>query len=153
MTISQIAVQRYSPGDTAEGTFQDFTIRLGLTDQDMLGSSFEDNLIPGTGQTAFYRDSVILVNSPDEWVYFTLDSPFWYNGSDNLIIEFLWSEGYTEDSCMYSWHWESGSIRSITGEYDDDTGTMSSLVIMFRLQGDMTLSNSTFGEIKTILGS
>jgi hypothetical protein len=153
MEITELGCKRYSPGETDQATFFDFTIYMALTDSDMLTSTFEDNWIPGTRYQVFYRDSMTITNSPDDWVYFTLDTPYWYNGQENLIIEFLWSDGTTDDSCMYSWHWDSGTIRSITAEYSADTGTMSSLVIMFMLQGELELSSATFAEIKSLFGT
>jgi len=148
MEISSVSCRRYSPGDTVEGTFYDFTIYLAHSDVDQLSSQFDANWIEGTREMVFYRDSLTLSNSPDDWVEFILDSQYWYNGSDNLVLEFLWSDAVTNQSCMYSWHWESGAIRSITGEYQDSTGTMSSLVLMIMLNGDMSLPTITFGSLK-----
>jgi len=153
MEIAQLGCQRYSPGETVEGTFYDYEIYMGLTENDMLSSTFEDNWMPGTRRLVFHRDTMTLSNSPDEWVEFTLDTPFWYNGTDNLIVEIMWSSAETDDSCMYTWHWNSGTIRSITGAYSNPTGTMGSLVIMFRFQGEMGQTSATFGEIKALMGS
>ena len=153
MEISQISCQRYSPGETVEGTFYNYEIYLGLTNTDMLSSTYEDNWLPGTRQLVFHRDTMPISNSPEDWVNFVLDTPFWYNGSDNLIVEVMWSSADTDDSCMYTWHWNSGTIRSITGEYSNPTGTMGSLVIMFKFEGDMGQTEATFGQIKSLLGS
>lgn len=152
MDISAIACRRYTPGDTVEGTFHDFSIYLALSDQDAVGSTFDDNYMEGTRILVFSRDTMTISNSPEEWVEFVLDNPFWFNGEDNLVVEFLWSSAETDDSCMYTWHWDTGAIRSINGEYGGSTGTMSSLVIMLRFSGDMALASSTFGGIKASLG-
>ncbi|MCK5064232.1 MAG: hypothetical protein KAQ97_03045 [Candidatus Fermentibacteraceae bacterium] len=153
MDISAISCNRYSPGETVEGTFYDFSIYLALFDQDEIGSTFSENYIEGTRICVFSRDTMTISNSPNEWVQFDLDIPFWFNGTDNLIVEFLWSSAETDDSCMYTWHWNTGTIRSINGEYESPTGTMSSLVIMFLFEGDLQLNSSTFGSIKALLGS
>ncbi len=152
MDISAISCQRYSPGETVEGTFYDFSIYLALSDQDVVGSTFTENYIAGTRICVFSRDTMTISNSPYDWVQFDLDTPFWFNGTDNLIVEFLWSSAETEDSCMYTWHWNTGTVRSINGEYESPTGSMSSLVIMFRFGGSMHLDSSTFGGIKAMLG-
>ncbi len=152
MEISLIACQRFSPGETVEGTFYDFSIYLALSDQSMLGSTFEENYIEGSRFCVFSRDTLTISNSPNEWVEFSLDTTFWFNGNDNLIVEFLWSSAETEGSCMYSWHWNTGSIRSISGEYGSPTGTMSSLLMMLLFEGEMQLDSSTFGRIKAVLG-
>jgi hypothetical protein len=152
MEISSIACQRFSPGETVEGTFYNFSICLALTDLEMLGSTFDENYIEGTRVCVFSRDTLTISNSPNEWVDFNLDLPYWFDGSNNLIVEFLWSSAETDDSCMYTWHWNTGDIRSISGEYGSSTGTMSSLLIMFRFSGELLLENSTFGSIKALLG-
>lgn len=153
MDISQLSCQRYSPGETVEGTFYDFQIYMGLTDQEVLSSSFEANWLPGTRQLVFQRDTMTVSNSPEEWVSFTFDQDFWYNGEDNLLVEIMWSSAETDDSCMYTWHWNTGSIRSINGGYGDPTGTMGSLLIMFRFQGALSCEVDTFAGIKSTLGS
>jgi hypothetical protein len=152
MEISTIGCQRYSPGETVEGIFYDFSIYFALSDQGVVGPAFDENYIEGTRICVFSRDTLTISNSPNEWVDFNLDTPFWYSGTDNLIVEFLWSSAETEDSCMYSWHWNTGVIRSISGEYGSPTGTMSSLLIMLRFEGEMQLESSTFGCIKAMLG-
>lgn len=153
MNISALSCQRFTPGETVEGTFYDFEIYMGLTDQDMLSSTFENNWLPDTRQLVFHRDTMTISNSPEEWVDFGFDQGFWYNGEDNLIVEVMWSSADTDDSCMYTWHWNTGSIRSINGEYSNPTGTMGSLLIMFRFQGELSCSTDTFAGIKSTLGS
>jgi hypothetical protein len=152
MVIEQLSCQRYTPGETVEGTFYDFDIYLGLTDEDALGSTFESNWLPGTRQLVLHRDSMTISNSPEDWVQFPLDQAFWYNGEDNLLVEIMWSSAYTDDSCMYTWHWNTGSIRSINGGYSDPTGTMGSLLIMFMFQGQLSCVPDTFAGVKTAFG-
>ena len=153
MDISALSCQRFTPGETVEGTFYDFEIYLGLTDQEMLSSTFENNWLPETRQLVFHRDTMTISNSPEEWVNFAFDQGFWYNGEDHLIVEVMWSSADTDDSCMYTWHWNTGSIRSINGEYSNPTGTMGSLLIMFKFQGELSFSPDTFAGIKSTLGS
>ncbi len=47
MDISAISCQRYSPGETVEGTFYDFSIYLALSDQDIRLTEFGDDLSAG----------------------------------------------------------------------------------------------------------
>jgi len=150
MTVESIACKRYSPGNPAVGLFIDFEICMGLTGNDILGPVFDDNYIPGSRTTVFERDSISLSPDPDDWQVFELDTPYWYNGEDNLLIEFLWSEGETEDECLYSWHWNTGTIRSLAGEYEDVSGTMSSLVVMLRFEGSLGFVQTTHGAIKSL---
>lgn len=153
MDIALLSCQRYTPGETVQGTFYDYEIYMGLAESDMLSPTFTDNWVPGTRQLVFHRDSMTISNSPEEWVDFVLDTPYWYNGQDNLLVEIMWSSADTDDSCMYTWHWNTGTIRSINGEYSNPTGTMGSLLIMFRFSGTLGQTSATFGEIKATLGS
>jgi hypothetical protein len=153
MEISSISCKRFSPGDTVEGTFYDFEVYLAQTELESLGSEFDENWVAGTRELVFQRDSLTLTNSPDQWVEFDLDAPYWYDGTQNLVFEFLWSSAETEDACMYSWHWDAGSIRSVNGGYADSTGTLSSLVLMLEIEGELALDGATFGGIKVLLGS
>jgi hypothetical protein len=151
MDISVLSCQRSTPGNPAEGTFYDFEVCMGLCTSDMLSPVFDDNYVPGTRTTVFFRDSLTLSPDPGDWQAFVLDTPFWYNGQDNLIVEFLWSDGETEDECLYSWHWDTGTIRSVSALYGAATGTMSSLMSMLRFTGELTLESTTFGAIKAIV--
>ena len=149
MDIASIACQRSTPGNPAVGEYYDFSIWMGLCDADMLSSTFDDNYIPGTMIQVFHRDTLTLSPSPGEWQGFDLDTTFWYNGQDNLIVEFQWSGGDTEDDCLYSWHWNTGTIRSISALYGSSTGTMSSLVVMLRFTGVLALEQTTFAGVKS----
>jgi hypothetical protein len=150
MDIDILTCQRSSPGNPAEGTFYDFQIYMGLCETDMLSSAFEDNYILGTRILVFSRDTLTLSPSAGEWQDFDLDAPYWYNGQDNLLVEFLWSGGDTEDDCLYSWHWDTGTIRSISGVYGAPSGTMSSLIVMLKFTGDLSLTQMTHGSIKAL---
>ena len=148
MDIGSLACQRSSPGNPATGVFYDFGIYMALSDDDVLSSAFDENYVPGTFRQVFYRDTLALSPAPGDWQDFELDQQFWYDGMHNLIVEFRWSGGTTADDCLYSWHWNTGTIRSVSALYGASTGTMSSLVVMLRFTGELALDQTTFAGVK-----
>jgi len=136
-----------SPSPDDHGTFNDMAIYMGLCGSDQLGTTFDDNYIPGTRILVLsgspYTTQTVGVN---EWFEFVFDTPFWYNGQDNLLIEIQWSSGA---GSLYSWNWNGGSNRCIYGLYGMATSLVqSSNVPNLRLNGTLSLTNSTFARIK-----
>ncbi|MEN8209662.1 MAG: hypothetical protein ABFR50_10490 [Candidatus Fermentibacteria bacterium] len=136
-----------SPSPDDHGTFYDMKIYMGLCASDQLGMTFDDNFIPGTRILVLsgspYSTQTVAVN---EWFEFTFDTPFWYNGQDNLLIEIQWSSG---SGSLYSWNWNGGSDRCVYGHYGQSSGlVLNSNVPNLRLDGTLSLSNTTFARIK-----
>jgi len=126
-------------------------IYLGLTEAAELGKEFDSNYISGTKTLVYdHNDLWLNAGSPGEWFTIDLDNSFWYNGSDNLIIEFRWPGG---DESIYVWGWTDDVNRSVYGLYGDTTGTASHESILMRLNGTLALDASTFGAIKATLGT
>ena len=136
-----------SPSPDDHGTFNDMVIYMGLCDSDQLGSTFDDNYIAGTRilvlSSSSYVTETVGVN---EWFNFVCDTPFWYNCHDNLLIEIQWSSGL---GSLYTWNWDAGDNRSMYGEYGMSTALVQgSNVPNLRLNGTLSLSNSTFARFK-----
>ena len=67
-------------------------------------------------------------------------------GVDNLIIKIEWSSW---TGSLYTWHWNASGQRSIIGPYGASNGSeTSSDVPNIRLNGVLSLSNTSFGRIK-----
>ncbi len=145
-----ISLKRHSSGTTSgQTTFTDFEIWAGLTDSDVLGANFEDNFIPGTRTLLFSRESLLLEAEPNAWIPFELDSSYWYGGTHNLIIEILWSDGEELGTeCVYTWQWNTGTMRCTSGPYDSETGSQTSVIPLLQFSGEQTLSSTTFAGVK-----
>ena len=79
-----------------------------------------------------------------------LEESFWYNGSDNLLIEFDWPGG---ENAIYVWGWVDNDVnRSLNGEYGNSTGEQSWESLLLRFNGTLSLEPATFGSIKATLG-
>ncbi len=92
------------PGQTAEN----FTIRMKHTDLDLFSTIAFDG--PDSGWTTVFQDDVKV--SSTGWIQFDLSTPFIYNGTDNLMVDFSFdNSSATTDGRV--WSSSVGSIRSI----------------------------------------
>jgi hypothetical protein len=144
--IDELSFQRAVGGEPV-ATFNDFKMYMGLGAGDQLTTDYMANYISGT------RTQVLAASpysngaaNPNDWFDVVLDSPYWYNGQDNLIIEVEWSSGA---GSLYNWQWNGGSDRCVIGAYGASTGSSTeSLVPHLILNGTLSLESSTFGAIK-----
>ncbi len=146
-----ICLKRFSSGSTPAATaYENFQIWAGLTDDDVLSAVFDENFLPGTRTLLFDRDSLYLEAEPDTWIPFDLDTPYWYGGSDNLVIEILWSHGEELGSeCVYTWQWNTGQMRCASGQYTASSGSLTSVIPLLQFIGESSLQESTFAEVKS----
>jgi hypothetical protein len=150
--ISTVSFKRHSSGGPeAGGTFSDFEIRFALTDADVLSSSFDDNYLDWSVETVYSRDSIEFSAAPDQWLSIDLDQPYWYPGDRNLVIEVLWSAGVSAGDCIYTWQWNSETLRCTHGGYASPTGSQTALVPHILLSCDLTLEQTSFADIKSTL--
>lgn len=147
MKIETLSWKRHFSGDP-QGTFNDYSLYMGLCSNDELGVNFDDNYISGTRILVMSSSPYTTPSAnPNEWFDNILDTPFWYNGEDNLIIEVEWSSG---SGSLYSWHWDSGGQRCVIGPYGASSGSETiHNVPNLKLNGVLSLPSSTFGAIKT----
>ena len=136
-----------SLGGDPQGTYNDYSLYMGLCSSDVLGINFDDNYISGS-RTLVMSSSPYTTPpaDPNAWFDNILDTSFWYNGEDNLIIEIEWSDGV---GSLYTWHWNSSSQRCVIGPYGaSNASETTSDVPNIRLNGTLSLSDTTFGQIK-----
>ena len=144
--IESLSFKRHFSGHS-QGTYNDYSLYMGLCSSDELGTNFDDNYIPGTRILVMSSSSYTTPSAaPNEWFDNILDTSFWYNGVDNLIIEIEWSSG---TGSLYTWHWDASGQRCIIGPYGASIESeISSVMPNIKLNGVLSLSNSTFGQIK-----
>ncbi len=135
------------PSPEDQGTFNDLKIYLGLCESDELGLNFDDNYIEGTRTLVMSASSYTTETVPvGEWFEVVLDTPYWYNWQDNLIIEVEWSSG---DGSLYAFAWDGGPNRYIFAPYGSSSAPGADVKVPHLLiNGALELSSSTFGEIK-----
>lgn len=146
MEIESLSWRNPPASPDSSGNFTDLEIYVGLCNTDVLGNTYADNFIAGTRtlvlSSSYYSTGTVAVG---EWYDFELDTPYWYNGQDNLLIEVIWPSG---TGSLYSYAWPSNENRSCFGAYGSTSGGFQTRIPHLRLNGTLELSNTTFGAIK-----
>lgn len=149
MTISSVAWQR-APSGSDQGHYYNVEIYMGLCASDQLGAAFEGNWVPGTKTLVFEADTLDLAAAANEWESIGLNSPYWYDGQQNLLIDVQWASANTSYS-FYTWKWETGAARSIKStSLPAPTGILSTQMSELMLDVTLPLDQVTFGEVKTV---
>lgn len=151
MEIQSISWQRGTSGFSSSGTYNDLRIYLGYSSEDMLSTSFSNNYTPLSRTMVYQNDAGTISAEENEWFELVLDTPFWYNGVDNLILEISWESG-TGNPSVYHFDTPMTPVSLKSADPSGDQGFLSSTRSMFMLSGSQDLSPSTFGSVKVILG-
>lgn len=151
MTIETVAWQRGGSAGSSTGTYNNFKLYMGLASADVLSNTFADNYIAGTRTLVYQTSQQVMSAGADEWMTITLDTPYWYNGTDNLVFELEWQGGA---NMFYTYMWNTGAPRGLMNKTDlsSPTGTLSNNMSELRFDGSMALDPMTFGEIKAEFG-
>ncbi len=102
--------------ETAPGqSLEDWTIRMKHTSK----SVYDDCSMDSGGWTLVYRNNESIVNKG--WCKFEFDTPFAYNGADNLLVDFSHNNSsFSEDGlCRVS---SPGGMRSVYACSDSEHG-------------------------------
>ncbi len=147
MTIETVAWQRGGSSGSSTGTYNNFKLYMGLASADVLSDTFADNYIEGTRTLVYQTSSQVMSAGTDEWMTITLDTPYWYNGTDNLVFELEWQGGA---NMFYTYMWSTGTSRGLMNKTDitSPTGTLNTTMSELRFDGTMDLDTATFGGIK-----
>jgi len=128
------------------------SIYMALTELDELTDTFESNYTMGTRQLVLEVDTLYYGTIPEEWFTIELQTPFWYPGESNLLLELVSpgiDGGYTD---IYNWN--SYSSRALVAySISQTTGSLDSWVPYMILSGSLGLDQRTFASIKVIAGS
>ena len=96
--ITSISVE-YAAVEAADITCADVTIKMGHTTLGSLGTTFANNVEQGAGsvQTVLTNASLVFPAGPiGDWVEIPLDTPFYYNGVDNLVVDITTNVGCSD---------------------------------------------------------
>ena len=126
-------------------------IYLALTDMDELTQTFEANYNVGSKQLVLEADTLNYGTVPEEWFTLEMQTPFWYPGEGNLLLELISYEadgGYTD---IYNWNSDSNRAL-VTHDCSNPIGNLDMWVPYITLSGSLNLQQMTFGGIKATLG-
>jgi hypothetical protein len=151
MTVEGISVNcaELSP---YTGIRADAHIWMGLCESDILGTAFEDNYVPGSKTLVFQADTLEIDGVPDTWVDIDLQTPFFYDGIRNLLIE-VWHEPVGLNHGLYCWNWASGEGRMIWASSQGGDVYVDDDVPWLSITGQTALEQQTFGGIKRVFAS
>ena len=149
--IESISWKRGTTGTTSDGSYNDFNIYLGYTDLDMLTTEFNENYTPLSRTLVHHRDPQTLSAEPEEWFTIELDSPFWYNGVDNMIMEITWNTSSGNPS-SYEFNTPMTPVSVKSADPVGNSGFLSSMRCQFMLDGTQSLENGTWASVKVLVG-
>ncbi len=151
MTIDAISLKRTIQAGASSVTLDTLAIYIGICSGDELGTDFDSNYQAGSRKLVFWQENcTITAPNPNEWFQIDLETPFYYDGTGNIIIEYAWPAG---EDAVYNWNWTGSEARSLTGEWNAASGFTTMDCPHILLNYSTGLGSSTFGEIKALLGT
>jgi hypothetical protein len=148
MTIQNLGWQRSAAGGDPSATFTGVKVYMGLCAADELGATFDDNYIEGSRVLVYESASLTVDAGFSEWYTVDLDTPYWYNGNDNLVVEVQWLTG---SGTQYYYKWETGAARSVKATSPAaPSGILSTTMSELQLTGTTSLDSATFAEVKCV---
>jgi len=115
-----------------------------------LDSAFEENYAGNTPEAAMTRDTLYLRWQNGAWEGLGFESPFDYNGLDNLILEFRWQGD--DDSSVYNLGYYTSGNRAVDAKSSTaQSGTPRNYMPRFRIFYSPT-SVSERREVRPALG-
>lgn len=149
LTIESIGWQRGGSSGSETGYYNNFQLYMGLASSDQLSNNFEDNYLPGTRTLVYETPAQTMSAAPDQWMTISLDTPFPYNGTDNLIVELIWSGG---SNMFFTYKWNTGDYRALENDSDiyAPTGVLSQNMSELMFDGSLALAPYSFGAIKAL---
>lgn len=139
-------------GGTPTASFGNLNIYLGYCPNETLGTSFLENYVQNSRTLVHHSDDITVAEGTDDWFYIDLDTPFWYNGTGNLIMEITWDNG---SGSVQNYHFDTPMTPTRLKSADPlgETGFLSSVRCQFMLEGSQELSPGSFGRVKIIMGN
>ena len=148
--IQSISLMR-TPQGGSYVTLDTLAIYMGYSSGAELGTNFDNNYSAGSVQLVFWeKDCTITAPDPNEWFQIDLETPFFYNGTGNLIIEYAWPSGR---DAVYNYNWTGTVARGLAGSWGAATGYTEQDCPHILLTGTLSLQSETFAEIKTLFSS
>lgn len=150
-TIGSISFKRSPIGGEGFVEFELFRIYVARCTTDQLSEQYDQNWIDGTRVLVYdHSDVSITSGGTDEWFAVPFDTPYFYPGADNLLIEFQW---YGGAHSIYNWGWNAGVARAVTGGYGEVWGSAETAIPHLLINGMLDLAPTTFGALKAAAGS
>jgi len=139
--ITSIFVE-YAAVEATDITCADVTIKMGHTTLGSLGTTFATNVEQGAGsvQTVLANASIVFPAGPiGDWVEIPLDTPFYYNGVDNLVVDIT-----TNVACSDDFHTDVTTAFGYTSTvFDNDINAATGITSTFRADMEFQFKGGT----------
>jgi hypothetical protein len=143
------------PADMLASYAKEFSLSMAAVEIDVLSETFSENYLPGSLVEVFYSDSLFLTDGTAATeLVLELDTPFFYNGTNNLLIDIYYPDG----SCWCgNYGWQAGTARCVYDKFYPGTGAgptglLSDWIPYMVLEGTQSLEQTTFAAVKIIIG-
>lgn len=149
MTIGEVSWHRGGSAGSDTGYYNGFKLYIGLSNGSELTDTYLDNYTAGTRTLVYETPTQMMKAQPDEWMTIALNTPFEYNGTDNLIVEFQWAGG---SNMFYTYMWNTGENRALMNKTDIGSakGTLYTTMSQLMFSSASSLEHHTFAAIKTL---
>lgn len=150
--ISKVSFVIFSAA--SDSYVEDISLSMAHVESDQLTETFTDNYQPGSLVEVCHMDLLDLSGENGDEILLDLDTPFQYNGQDNLLIDISYPAG----SCWTAvYTWDSDPARSLRDGFlpsgsAGSTGELLWWVPYMVFEGTESLEQNTFGAIKIELG-
>ena len=135
------------------GPYENLTIFMGYTELESLTETFADNWT-SSGEQVFFEASYLMSEIvPGSYITFQLDTPFMYDGSENLLMEVTWDGPLNPplgQGSIYTWYWTTTGNRVLSSN-DLSSATGSAFEYCNNLRIDYSteaFGSTTFAGIK-----
>ena len=129
--------------------FNDYQIKMGPTDLSSLEAGFDDNY-SGDVLTVYDHAQATHYNN-NGLVTIPLDTPYWYPGQGNLIIEIRYNDSGSipDNQSVYVMYCPAEDNRIVwTNSPDSPAGQQYPFLPHMFVSGEMSLVTTTFASIK-----
>jgi hypothetical protein len=134
-----------------DARFFELELKLCHTPLDELTEYYDDNYGGNAPELVAEADPLTVTVGADEWFAVPDMTPYYYDGSENLLVEVRWRvDNEKEVDC---WSWASDRIRYLSSYgYDAETGLTSVKANRLRLtlEGGPAVVPASWGIIKAV---
>ena len=141
------------------GYFDNFKLTLCHTDRTSLAGNYVDNYNGRTPVNVIDRSRLNVSSAqPETWVAFPFDTPFDYNGSDNLIVEVWWDGDNGAGGGARYGNAGGGNRQVYSGKYNGtvyagypDTGYLTQYMHYMRITMSVAaVGGSSLGRVRAL---
>ena len=131
------------------GTFKEFSLKLCPTPRSALVADFTANYDGRTPTVVYYDPAFTPSPVPYTWYGFDLQTPFYYNGVDNLIMEVRWKG--RDGTPSFVTYWSRATARCVMSVGAAEPPLVYDFIHYMRITYDDTaVGPASLGRVKAL---